>query len=134
VKLEMPIASDHGTLMRSQPGTALRLAEMAALLSDTTRDVAPLPGDPECNGDLRCAIRHLELVCGALSTTAGAMAYAATYDPTSDPFAVAPPAARATAWRLHDVSHALRTAAQACTAACETAQHLELPATEQRGP
>ena len=130
--VEMPVATDHRTPTRRKPGTAPRFAELAAMLSDAGREDAPTPGDPECIQAVRCAIRHLEELCADLSTAAVAIAHAATRDAAGGPFAAAPPAAQATAWRLYDASHALRAAGQACAAAAAAAERLE-PATDQRG-
>jgi hypothetical protein len=63
----MPVATDHRTPMRRQPGTAPRLAHVAAMLSGAAREIAQPPGDPECIHDLRCAIRHLEQTCDSLA-------------------------------------------------------------------
>ena len=128
----MPVATDHRTPMRPHPGTAPRLAEPAAMSSDAGSQVAPTPGDPERIQAVRCAIRHLEDLCSDLSATAIAIAHAAASDPAGGPFTVAAPAARATAWRLYDASHAFRAAGEACAAAAAVAEGLE-PTTEQRG-
>jgi hypothetical protein len=94
------------------------------MLSGAAREIAQPPGDPECIHDLRCAIRHLEQTCESLAAAATSMATAAGRDPAGSVFTAPPAAARATAWRLQNLSQSLRVSADSCRFADQAAKRL----------